>query len=529
VHESLPWAEKYRPKSLAEVVGNGTAIAALKKWADSWENSVPEKRAVVLSGKPGVGKTSTALALAADLGWGLIELNASDARNEDAIRRVALAGAVNETFRDDGAFIKSSAGGRKLIVLDEADNVFGREDKGGVPAILEMIRNTRQPVVLIVNDYYGLTRRASSLRSLAQEIKFSGMRAPSVEKVLRSIAAAEHIEVSPEVIKKIASEAGGDLRAAINDLEGVARGRTVVPASAADSIGGRDERQTAFGMVGEILHTLDLASARRALWDLDEEPGFALLWLEENVPLAYTKPEDLEGAFHYISRSDMFLGRTVRRQAFGLWSYASDLMAGGVALAKSDRLHSWQRYQFPTWLLQMGRSKAARRARDQVHGKLGGYFHTSKREVASSIAPFLPRLMESDFDLAVTVAAGAGLDAEDLSDLLKKGVETKEVQAISTEARRRLEEGASLGAAADARRGARRGPISLSEAVEAVQTAEKAKKARGKGAKAAKEPPPKEAEPAKEEKPAEDPRGEETDSGATDPVDKPRHRSLLEF
>jgi replication factor C large subunit len=304
----------------------------------------------------------------------------------------------------------------------------------------------------------------------------------------------------------------------------------VVPASAADSIGGRDERQTAFGMVGEILHTLDLASARRALWDLDEQPGFALLWLEENVPLAYTKPEDLDGAFHYISRSDIFLGRTVRRQAFGLWSYASDLMAGGVALAKADRLHSWQRYQFPTWLMQMGRSKAARRARDQVHGKLGAYFHTSKREVASSIAPYLPRLMESDFDLAVTVAAGAQLDGEDLADLLKKGVESKEIQAITAEARRRLEEGVSLGAAADAKRGARRGSISLSEAVEAVQSAEKAKKSRGKGAKQERSAlPAKEEALPKDETKAGDPDDEAGEPKDEEPEEKPRHRSLLEF
>src|SRR5690349_304858 len=160
----LPWAEKYRPHSLEDIIGNGTAVSTLKKWAASWENGVPSKRAVVLSGRAGVGKTSTALALAADLGWGVIELNASDARNEEAIRRVAGAGALNETFRDDGAFIKASAGGRKLIVLDEADNVFGREDKGGVPAITEMIRSTRQPVVLIVNDYYALTRRASAMK-----------------------------------------------------------------------------------------------------------------------------------------------------------------------------------------------------------------------------------------------------------------------------------------------------------------------------------------------------------------------------
>lgn len=518
--DSLPWVEKYRPKGLGDIVGNGAAVAALKKWAASWENGVPEKRAVALTGKPGIGKTSAALALAADLAWGVIELNASDARNEEAIRRVAGAGAINETFRDDGAFIKASSGGRKLIILDEADNVFGKEDKGGVPAILEMIRATRQPVVLIANDYYALTRRASSLRSLALEIRFQSVRSNSIEKVLRTMAVTEGVEVGPEVVRTIAEGARGDLRAAINDFEGVARGRKVVTAEAAASIGGRDDRTTAYAMVGEVLHTFDLKVARKALRDLDESPDFALLWIEENVPAEYRHPEDLAEAFYYLSRADVMLGRTVRRQYFGLWSYASDLMAGGVALAKSERLHGWTRYQFPSWLLQMGRSKAARRRRQETYSKLGAYFHTSRREVGSSIAPYLPVLMNSDFDLAVNVTAGAALEAEDLADLLERGLETKEVQTIYKEARRLLEEGANLGVAADSKRGARKGSISLGEAVEVAEAALKAKKPRAKKAAAPLEPEP--------QKPAEAPKEEPPPVEGAE-VDPSRNRSLLDF
>jgi replication factor C large subunit len=521
----LPWAEKYRPHTLDEVIGNGAAVSTLQKWAASWENGIPAKRAVVLSGRAGIGKTSTALALASDLGWGVIELNASDARNEEAIRRVAGAGALNETFRDDGAFIKASAGGRKLIVLDEADNVFGREDKGGVPAITEMIRTTRQPVVLIVNDYYALTRRASAMKGLALEIKFQAVRKDSIEKVLRSVASKEGVDVAPAVITRIASEAKGDLRAALNDLEGVARGRKVVPPEAAETIGGRDNRNTAFGMVDEVLRTLDLASARRALRDLDESPDFALLWIEENVPIAYQDPEDLDRAFYYLSRADQMLGRTVRRQYFGLWSYASDLMSGGVALAKRDRLHGWNRYQFPSWLIQMGRSKAARKHKAETYGKLGAYFHTSRREVGASIAPYLPRLMEADFDLAVNVAAGADLDGEDIAYLLGKAADDREVHTIYAEARRLLESGASLGVAADNKRGARKGSMSLGEAVEAAQAAQAAEKAKKPARKRAAEK--KEPEPAKTE-PAPAPPAEETEPDGPE-LDPTKNKSLFDF
>lgn len=516
---ALPWAEKYRPTKLDDIVGNGQAIAALKKWAASWEEGVPDKRAVVLSGRAGVGKTSSALALAADLHWGVIELNASDARNEEAIKRVAGAGALNETFRDDGAFIKASMGGRKLIILDEADNVFGKEDRGGVPAIIEMIRTTRQPVVLIVNDYYALTRRASALKGLAMEIRYQGVRSPSIEKALRSVAAAEGVDVPTEVIKKIAEQAGGDLRAALNDLEGLAGGRKSVPADAGATLGGRDDRSTAYDMVGAVLYSFDLAGARKTLRDLDEPPDFSILWIDENMPMGYRRPEDKERAFYYLSRADIMIGRAKRHRHFHLWSYASDLMSGGVALAKTERTSGF-RPMFPGWLMLMSRSKAVRGRRTQAHGRLGAYFHTSKREVAASIAPYLPKLMEADFDLAVNVAAGAELDADDLSEVMGRDADSREVKAIHAEAQRLLAEGASLGIAADSKRGARKGSMSLGEAVEAAQAAEAAKKP---SRKKAKEAPKEEPAPAPEEKPA------EPDPEAAPEPDPTRNKSLFDF
>jgi len=84
----VDWAEKYRPRSLKEIVGNPTAVKELRTWADSWEHR-PAKKAVVLSGDAGVGKTSAALALARDMGWIPVEMNASDARTAERLAALA--------------------------------------------------------------------------------------------------------------------------------------------------------------------------------------------------------------------------------------------------------------------------------------------------------------------------------------------------------------------------------------------------------------------------------------------------------
>jgi len=80
---SEEWTEKYRPAKLSEVVGNDNAISELRAWAEAIGSAeVKAKKAAILHGPPGCGKTSAAYALASDMGWEVIELNASDQRND---------------------------------------------------------------------------------------------------------------------------------------------------------------------------------------------------------------------------------------------------------------------------------------------------------------------------------------------------------------------------------------------------------------------------------------------------------------
>lgn len=432
---SEPWVERYRPRTLADILGNPQAIADLRKWAEAWHTGKPQFRAVILSGAPGTGKTSAAHAVAQEFGWGLIELNASDARSAPAIQRVAGMGSVHETFSSTGEYQRSKEGQRKLIVLDEADNLYERpgestdaagtdlSDRGGKRAILDTIANTRQPIILIANDLYALTKGAGErLERNALKVPFKRLLSTSVRKRLAEIAAKEGVAVSDEVLQQIAAQAEGDLRSAINDLEAVASGRTRVD-RALPAVGERNRSETAFDVMGAILKGTDAKAAIDAARNLDETPDFLLAWVDENVAHEYRDPHDLLRAMEHLSRADILLGRTLRRQHFGLWGYATELIAGGVSSAKRQRYGTPPRYQFPSWIRRMGQSKGARGARDRLAEQIAPRMHMSENKFLSQQLTELRALCSADEEFAIAFSVSFELEDEDIRFLLKDSTE----------------------------------------------------------------------------------------------------------
>jgi len=392
------WTEKYRPTTLADVRGNNKSVEELREWAEDWED---ERKPALVHGEPGVGKTSAVHALANDMGWTVVEMNASDARTADAVEEVA-----GEATRSAGL-----GEGRTLVVMDEADNLHGNADRGGSSAVTEMVKNASQPVVLIANDPYEMSR---TLRNACREIEFRNVSSRSIVPVLRDICREEGIEFEKEALKAIADANSGDLRGAIHDLQAVAEGRDRLTAEDVRATGARDTTEDIFEFLDTVFKGDDFAGALRDARDVDESPDDLIHWIDENMPEVYEK-EELADGYYRLSRADVFLGRTRATQNYSLWRYANDNMVG-VQTARRGRKEGWTRWSPPSTFRRLGQTRSKRDTRDSLARKVGEESGASMSSARDDFFPYM-RLLFEDEETAARTAAELDLDADEVAYL----------------------------------------------------------------------------------------------------------------
>jgi len=214
--DNLPWVEKYRPSTLADVSGHQDILSTINKFIDT--NRLPH---LLLYGPPGTGKTSTILALArriygeANIRQMVLELNASDDRGIDVVReQIKTFASTKQIFNMTGGAGSKGMAGYKLIILDEADAMTNTAQMALRRIMEKYTVNTR--FCVIANYAHKLS---PALLSRCTRFRFSPLKEGDIRVLVEKVVDEEKVQIGGEAVDALIKLSKGDMRRALNVLQ----------------------------------------------------------------------------------------------------------------------------------------------------------------------------------------------------------------------------------------------------------------------------------------------------------------------
>ncbi|XP_048441954.1 replication factor C subunit 1 isoform X2 [Pyrus x bretschneideri] len=244
-HSTFTWTEKYRPKVPNDIIGNQSLVKQLHDWLSHWNEQFLDtgdkkkgknptnsgaKKAVLLSGTPGIGKTTSAKLVSQMLGFQAIEVNASDSRGKaDSKIEKGIGGSnansIKELVSNKALSMDGSKHPKTVLIMDEVDGMSAG-DRGGVADLIASIKISKIPIICICNDRY-----SQKLKSLVNYCLLLSFRKPTKQQMakrLMQVANAEGLQVNEIALEELAEKVNGDMRMAVNQLQYMSLSMSVI-------------------------------------------------------------------------------------------------------------------------------------------------------------------------------------------------------------------------------------------------------------------------------------------------------------
>ncbi|NXM94699.1 RFC1 factor, partial [Sylvia borin] len=307
--EKLLWVDKYKPVSLKAIIGQqGEQSCANKllRWLRNWHKNALEDgqakptktgskddgtgfKAALLSGPPGVGKTTTSALVCKELGYSYVELNASDTRSKNSLKEVVAESLNNTSIKD------FCSGAQQHPLFSSVAPVLASEEflyMFKLQELIGLIRHTKIPIICMCND-----RNHPKMRSLVHyclDLRFQRPRLEQIKGAMMSIAFKEGLKIPPPAMQEIILAANQDIRQVLHNLNmwcAKAKSLTYDEAKTDASRAKKDIKLGPFDVVRKVFATGE-ETARMSLIDKSDlffhDYSLAPLFVQENY--VHVKP-----------------------------------------------------------------------------------------------------------------------------------------------------------------------------------------------------------------------------------------------
>ncbi|MBU1252484.1 MAG: replication factor C large subunit [Nanoarchaeota archaeon] len=362
------WTEKYRPRFFSDVKDQDLAVQKVRDFVKNFPKTV--KKALVLHGPPGVGKTTLAYVAKNETNSEIFELNASDLRNKEKMNSI-LKPAIEQ---------KSLMKEQKIILVDEVDGI-SVVDRGGLLELMRLIEYSTHPIIITANDIWN--KKFSDLRRKTESVQLKEVDFQSIKEILIGILRNERKFISNDVLTNISIKARGDVRAAINDLQTASS----LPDPSKVLIDERNKEMDIFTALKMIFKGKP-NNALLSLYDSVNKPlDEIMLWVEENIPLEY-HGEELVKAYDALSKVDIFKRRIYRQQYWRFLVYENAFLSYGISSSKNpnETKSGFTSYKKPTRILKMWLNNRRTEKKKSIAKKYARYVHIGEKRALYEFA-----------------------------------------------------------------------------------------------------------------------------------------------
>ncbi len=374
----MMWSEKYRPQKVREMVGNEEARITFLEWLVNWKNG---SKPVLLVGPPGIGKTTLVKAAVKELGYDMVELNASDVRTKEKLQSTIPPLLSN-----------ASVLGRKvLLFLDEVDGMSGQGDRGGFATLISLLKEPTVPIVMAANTEVG--EHIKELKKVSTVLKFKRIPPRLLTLYLDHVLKNENVNLSVGDKIRLVIVSSGDVRTLLNKSQSLATAgfsESLQPVSFSVDI---DKAIASFFAAEDVEDALDILrrsegfynDPRFAGYDSEKRRTDKLAALFSSIITSNVDIDRLAEMLDALAYADVLIGRMGRTRQWRLLRYVDTILA--YRLFKESRGLTYNQYDVPFVLM----NRVFREARliREIITNLAKHLHASKRTIATYYLPYL--------------------------------------------------------------------------------------------------------------------------------------------